>query len=64
MQDKTGLIDYATFCENIESVFGENADPKEVIGGSRSTAVRKTPFDARFLNVINVYRTSQKKKWT
>ena len=37
--EKVGLINYAEFCDNIDKVFGEVADPKEVIGKSKSTAV-------------------------
>jgi hypothetical protein len=41
IQDKEDLINYAQFCENIDRVFGEGVSPTDVIGGSKSTAVRK-----------------------
>lgn len=33
-----GLIDYATFCNNIDHVFSDQADPMAVIENSKSTA--------------------------
>jgi len=37
--DKEGLINYADFANNIDSVFGEAINPTAVIGNSKSTAV-------------------------
>jgi hypothetical protein len=39
MGEKSGLVNYSTFCDYIDSVFGEAANPTDVIGNSKSTAV-------------------------
>ncbi len=50
LQDKEDLINYFNFCDNIDRVFGEGVSPTEVIGGSKSSAVRKTQkFNDHFL---------------
>jgi hypothetical protein len=41
--DKEGLINYADFANNIDSVFGEAINPTSVIGNSKSTAVSSKP---------------------
>ena len=40
IQDKEDLISYSTFCDNIDKIFGEGVSATQVIGGSKSTAVR------------------------
>jgi hypothetical protein len=37
--EKEGLVNYADFANYIDSVFGEQANPTEVIGMAKSTAV-------------------------
>lgn len=38
--EKEGLVNYADFADYIDSVFTEKANPTDVIGMARSTAVR------------------------
>jgi hypothetical protein len=38
--EKEGLVNYADFADYIDSVFSEKANPTDVIGMARSTAVR------------------------
>ena len=40
MPEKEGLVNYADFADYIDSVFAEKANPTDVIGVARSTAVR------------------------
>lgn len=42
MADKEDLINYAGFCDSIDSVFGEGRVPAEIIGNAKSTAVSIT----------------------
>jgi|LauGreDrversion4_2_1035121.scaffolds.fasta_scaffold64522_6 hypothetical protein len=39
MGEKSGLVNYSTFSNYIDSVFGEAANPTDVIGNSKSSAV-------------------------
>jgi hypothetical protein len=53
MGEKSGLVNYSSFCENIDSVFGEAANPTDVIGNSKSTAVSLT-FHFKIIVNMNV----------
>ena len=41
LDDTSGLIDYASFCANIDSVFGEDINSHQIINNTKSTAVSR-----------------------
>jgi len=42
LDNQSDLINYASFCNNIDSVFGENSNPNDILANSKSTAVSST----------------------
>ena len=39
VDEKSGLVNYANFCSNIDKVFGEETNTNEVLNNNKSSAV-------------------------
>ena len=62
LDEKSGLVNYADFCNNIDKVFGEESNPAEVLGNNKSTAV-SIPSYLMTMKYIE-YRTSPTQRRT